>query len=164
MKVCRLVAERVVAGEELAELAPHVAGCERCMRLVALPRQLATALEQDHDPGLGFSARMTVAARQRLAQRHRRRIAGGLAATVAAAAVAAFVMTRPSKQEEVADQQPTMQPDREDHRKPVAVEDSDLLQLVDMANTPRARKASAPWGRIQRPLKPYKQLVEGVTP
>ena len=157
---CRSVTERVALGEPLAELAEHVATCASCRQLVALPERLAAA-SHAADPGLGFSARMTVAARHRIAARHRRRTAGVLAATVAAGVVGVFAMTRaPSEpQHPAALDLPTRPAER-----PVVLDESDLADLIRLADTKRARRASAPWGRIQKPLTPYMKLVKGVTP
>ena len=160
MTACSSVAERVVLEEPLAELAAHVATCSRCRRLVAMPEQLAGRPRAALDPGLGFSARMTSAAQQRIAIRRRRRIATTLAATVAACVVGVFVVTRPPNEpHQTAAIAPPIHADQ-----PVVIEDSDLADLVRLADTWRARRASAPWGRIHKPLAPYIKLVKGVTP
>ena len=163
MTACSTVAERVVLEEPLAEFAEHVATCSRCRRLVAMPEQLAGRPRAALDPGLGFTARMTAAAQQRIAIRRRRRVVATLAATVAACAVGVFVVTRPQYEPEphpaAALEQPIQAVDQ-----PVVIEDSDLADLVRLADTRRARRASAPWGRIQKPLAPYIKLVKGVTP
>jgi hypothetical protein len=38
------------------------------------------------------------------------------------------------------------------------------VQLVNLSDTKRAARESARWGRIRKPLRPYIQLVKGVTP
>ena len=73
MSPCDLVSERIALGEPLAELDEHVSSCTRCQRLVAMPAQLG-ATRHSVDPGLGFSARMTVGAQHRL-------VVGGAAAS-----------------------------------------------------------------------------------
>jgi hypothetical protein len=165
---CESVTERVALGEPLRELADHVATCGRCQRLTAMPGRLA-AVAARPDPGLGFSARMTIGAQQRFAVRRKRRIAATAATAVAAAAVTVFVVTRTPAQDaptrapvagDVPKQdQPTMQDE-----KPAVLGDSDLVDLVRLADTKRAGRERAPWGRIQRPLAPYIQLVKGVAP
>lgn len=154
---CETVAERVALGEPLAELDEHVSSCERCQRLVAVTAQLG-ATKHAVDPGLGFSARMTVGAQHRIAVRRRRRIAVGLAATVAAGMVGLFAFTRDAAQETqpvqpaVAENLPI-----EEH---VEIEADDLAALVDLADTKRSSRLSAHWARIYKPLEPYRQLVE----
>lgn len=159
---CDAVAERVALGEPLAELDEHVSSCERCRRVVAMPGVLAGATRHSVDPGLGFSARMTVGAQHRIVVRRRRRIAAGLAATVAAGMFGVFVITREpeaqqaQQQPAVAEQLPTDET--------MTLDESDLEALVEMADTKRSRRLGAHWARIQRPLAPYKQLLEGEAP
>ena len=161
--VCETVAERIVLGESLGDLAGHVATCSRCKRVVALPSRIAAATERP-DPGLGFSARMTIGAQNKLVVRRRRRVAAGAAGAVAAAAVAVFALTRSptttveESKRDVALEMPKV------IEAPVAVQESDLAGLVRLADTKRATRAAAPWGRIRRPLAPYVQLVKGVAP
>lgn len=156
---CDLVTERVALGEPLGMLEQHVATCESCAKLALVPSQIATATERP-DPGLGFSARMTIGAQHKLAVRRRRRIAGTAAASMCAAAIGVFVATRsPSGPETApgvtnADKKP----------QPEIITDAELAGLVHLADTDRAMRVSAPWGRIQKPLAPYIKLVKGVTP
>jgi len=163
LPTCDLVIERVALGEPLGALADHVATCDGCRRLTAMPGQLATAAERP-DPGLGFTARMTVAARHRLAVRRRRRIAGTAAAAVAACAVGVFALTRSPASSEDRSTAAVETPAPTVDDKPIAIGDTELAGLVRLADTHRARRISAPWGRIQRPLAPYIQLVKGVAP
>jgi hypothetical protein len=156
---CEVVAERVALGEPVGDLQAHIATCRRCERLVAMPAQIATATSRP-DPGLGFSARMTIGAQQRLVVRRRRRIAGTSAAAVAVAAIGVFVLTRTSPEPE---RTVAIEPQKPEET-PIAIGNSDLAGLVRMADTHRARRASAKWGRIQRPIAPYIQLVKGVEP
>jgi hypothetical protein len=163
---CESVIERVALGEPLRELADHVARCGRCQRLIAMPKQLATVSARP-DPGLGFSARMTIGAQHRFAVRRKRRIAATAASAVAAAAVTVFFVTRnPAPQDEprpVAVEAPKQEPINHNET-PAAVGDADLEDLVRLADTKRARRESAPWGRIKKPLAPYIKLVKGVAP
>ena len=160
MSTCDTVAERIALGEPLAELDEHVSSCERCQRIVAMPGQLG-ATRHSVDPGLGFSARMTVGAQHRLVVRRRRRIAAGLAATVAAGMIGVFAITRQPEMEQ-AQQSPAVA-----ENLPVVetttLDDGEVAFLVNVADTTRSSRHSAHWARIQRPLAPYKQLIEGVT-
>lgn len=152
MKSCDSVSERVALGEPLGELAAHVAGCARCQRTVALPAQLGHA-RHDIDPGLGFTARMTSGAQHRIVARRRHRIAAASGGTVAAAALAVFVLTRSPTPPQQAAVQPQDQT-------PTEIAPVEIGQLVRMADTKRSRRLSAHWARIQRPLAPYRALVQ----
>lgn len=156
--VCDAVVERIALDEPLGELAAHAAQCDRCQRTIALPGQLR-ATRHAIDPGLGFSARMTVAAQHRLGERRRRRLMASAGAAVALAAGAVFAVTRPPANEP----QPGVQPLVERPESPTA-EHRDLTFLIRASDTRRAARSSARWNRIERPLKPYVQLVKGVTP
>lgn len=155
---CDLVAERVALGEPLAELDEHVSSCERCQRLVAMPSALG-ATKHAIDPGLGFSARMTVGAQHRIVVRRRRRIAAGLAATVAAGTLGVFVLTRePATQEP--SQQPAVEAKLPEQEPTTTLDEEDAKALVELSDTKKSSRLSAHWARIQRPLAAYKQLVE----
>ena len=170
---CDQVAERVALGEPLGDAGEHAATCDRCKRLVALPVELG-ATHRDVDPGLGFSARMTAGAQQRIVVRRRRRIAGMSAAAVAAATLGVFVFTRDPARQQLAEQ-PSVdvtapatanQPDQDDPWNPdrePAESDEDLRALVQLANTDRSSKLSADWHRINQPLAPYRALLRGVS-
>ena len=159
---CDSVAERIALGEPLAELDEHVSSCARCKRVVAMPAQLG-GTRHSVDPGLGFSARMTVGAQHRIVVRRRRRIAAGLAATVAAGMIGILAFTREPEpapaqlQPAVAEQLPV--------EEPIVIDEPDLAALVELADTKRSRRLSAHWARIYKPLAPYRKLVEeGETP
>lgn len=168
-EVCESVTERVALGEPLGELRDHAASCERCRHTLAMPGRIAAAAERP-DPGLGFAARMTIGAQHKLVVRRRRRIVTTAGASVAAAALVAFVLTRSPA---VTDPEPNKAAIETKQKKtePVAkvddaelVGDEDIINLVNLADTRRAARASAPWGRIRKPLAPYVQLVKGVAP
>jgi hypothetical protein len=162
--VCNEVVERIALGEPLDDLASHVAECERCARVVAMPRQLAAA-HHAVDPGLGFSARMTVAAQQRIGERRRTRIVGTLAATVAVASLAVFAVSRGKADDQMPQKQAgEFQIGPDPDPTPVKLDDAEIAGLVHLADTRRARRVSAPWRKIEKPLKPYMKLVKGVTP
>jgi hypothetical protein len=169
LSLCDQVAERVALGEALGELAEHAESCTGCRSLVAISSKLG-AVHHAVDPGLGFTARMTVGAQQRIAVRYRRKLAVGLAATVAAGAFGVFVVTRspdepstklsrtePRKSDPQIKSNPPSEP-------PAAVEDADLAALVQLADVDRASRLSARWSHITKPLAPYKKLIKGVTP
>jgi hypothetical protein len=163
LSLCDQVAERIALGESLAELSDHAQTCSSCSPLVAMRGRLG-ASHHAVDPGLGFSARMTVGAQHLIAVRRRRRVAAGLAASVASGAFAVFLVTRPPNepavQPEVAAVPPMHEPSPpEEPATPTT--DEDLAALVQMADVHRASRLSARWGHIKKPLRPYKQLIEG---
>lgn len=168
LSLCDQVAERVALGEALGELAEHVESCTGCRGLVAMSSKLS-AVHHAVDPGLGFTARMTVGAQQRIAVRYRRKLAVGLAATVAAGAFGVFVVTRspdePSqKLSRTEPRKPDPQIKSNPPTEPTAVEDADLAALVQLADVDRTSRLSARWSHITKPLAPYKKLIKGVTP
>ena len=167
--LCDVVAERMALGEALAELSEHVSSCESCQGLVAVSNKLG-ASHHAVDPGLGFSARMTVGAQHLLGVRRRRRFAAGLAATVATGMFGVFVVARspestgPAPIDPTIAQpkpSPTMEQDKDAADAPA---DADLAALVDLAYTDRSSHMSAHWGHIKKPLSPYKKLLKGVLP
>ena len=170
---CDQVAERVALGEPLGDMGEHAATCERCKRLVALPVELG-ATHREADPGLGFSARMTAGAQHRIGVRRRQRIAGGLAAAVAATTLCVFALTRQHSQEPTiattpapTTPQPAIQKDDpwDTNNEPTTDEqgDEDVQSLVQLANTDRAMRLSADWESIQEPLSPYDRLLKRVS-
>jgi hypothetical protein len=166
LTMCESVTERVALGEPLGELRAHVEQCSRCKRTIAMPSRIAAAAERP-DPGLGFAARMTIGAQNKLVVRRRRRIVGTAGASMAVAALAAFVFTRsPSSTTTTPDRDPAVTPNRPvvEVETPIAVDNDDLVHLVNLADTKRAARESARWGRIRKPLAPYVQLVKGVEP
>jgi hypothetical protein len=171
---CNIVAERVALGEPLGDVADHAARCARCRRLAALPAELGE-IHRDVDPGLGFSARMTMGAQQRIRARRRMRVAGGLAATLAAAAAGLFIVTRtppevrtagtpppPAETRPAASQHDNPAPNKDPWRDRDAP-DPDVAALVDLARVERATHISAHWDRIEKPLAPYRVFAKGVT-
>jgi hypothetical protein len=171
LSMCDQVAERVALGEPLGELSEHAAGCSSCQGLARVSSRLAQA-HHAVDPGLGFSARMTMGAQHRIAVRRRRRLAAGLAATVAAGALGVIIVAHTP--EARLPGPVATQPPPEDHkaqvleRNPVedAASDADLAALVQLADTDRSSRLSARWRHIKKPLAAYKKLLneEGATP
>ena len=165
--LCDRVAERVALGEPLAELSDHVSDCAGCQGLVAVSDKLG-ATHHAVDPGLGFSARMTVGAQHLLGVRRRRRFAAGLAATVATGMFGVFVVAHspgaPGRVDTKPDvQRPTLKTEPTKDT-PTELGDADLAALVDLADTDRSSHLSARWGHIKKPLVPYKKLIKGVVP
>ncbi|HWO25166.1 MAG TPA: hypothetical protein VNO30_40785 [Kofleriaceae bacterium] len=161
---CDAVAERLALGESLEPLAAHIASCAGCTRLAAVPGQLGAA-RRAADPGLGFSARMTVGAQQLIAVRRRRRAALGLAATVAAGALGVVVFTRAPRGPvaPVVDDDGRPPPVVEMPRPPVAEDaPTDVEVLVNLADTGRSRRMRANWQEIEQPLAAYRTLVHRV--
>ncbi len=156
MTPCDRVAERIALGESLDEHTDHIASCTSCQRLVALSAQLG-ATKHAIDPGLGFSARMTVGAQQRIASRRRRQLAAGALTALAACGVFAFLAMRGPDRPAVATQGVQSNPQQ---RREI---DPDVASLVHLARAERVH-VSARWGAIEKPLKPYRKLLEGVTP
>jgi hypothetical protein len=156
---CDAVAERLALGESLEPLAEHIASCAGCTRLVEMPRRIGAA-RHELDPGLGFAARMTAGAQHRIAVRRRRRVAAGLAATVAAGALGVVVFTR---QPGGPLSMPAMEPPRlVEEPRPAPVEAGDIEVLVNLADTHRSARLSANWKELERPLGAYRKLVEEV--
>jgi hypothetical protein len=167
LSVCDQVAERVALGEPLGEHAEHAEGCASCKDLIAMSSKLG-ATRHAVDPGLGFTARMTVGAQHRIAARRRQRLAVGLAATVVSGAFGVFVVTRTPEVSSPAivrpvpqlETPPTRDPwDSETEAQPTD-EDADLAMLVDYSDVERSARVSANWKHITRPLAAYKRLVK----
>lgn len=169
--VCDQVTERVALGDALGELTEHAATCPRCQRLARVSEALG-AMHREVDPGLGFSARMTVGAQHRIAVRRRRRLAAGLATTVATGALGVFLVTRsPTLEHPLATERPKppdpalrTTPPVDNDNPPTTAEDADLAALVQLADVERSSRLSAKWTHIKKPLAPYKKLIKGVTP
>lgn len=164
--MCDQVAERLALGEPLGDLSEHVSGCAGCQGLVAVSGRLA-GTHHAVDPGLGFSARMTVGAQHRLGVRRRRRLAAGLAVSVATGMFGVFLVAhhpagpdrpQPTVQTRPHEPRPEPQPARE------PVDDDDLAALAQLADVDHASRVSADWGYIEKPLAPYKKLVKGDVP
>lgn len=159
--ICDQVAERVALGESLGELAGHAMTCASCQGLLAVSSQLSAA-HHDVDPGLGFTARMTVGAQHRLAVRRRRKLAVGFAATVACGAFGVFVVTHtpadPGTPVATGHAPSRAEPDDS----PASADE--LTSLVQLADVDHNRQISADWSSVEAPLTPYKKLLKGVTP
>jgi hypothetical protein len=166
--MCNRVAERLALGEPLGDLSEHVSSCASCQGLVTVSGRLA-ATHHAVDPGLGFSARMTVGAQHRIGVRRRRRLAAGLAVSVATGMFGVFLVAHhPAGSTEAP--RPTMKnPSREPEPPPREApretpSDDDLAALAQLADVDHASRLSADWRHIEKPLAPYKKLVKGVVP
>jgi len=163
--LCDLVLERLAVGEPLRDdEAAHVARCVDCARLAGVPRLLA-ATAQEPEPAPGFSARMQVGARGRLAARRRNRVA--LSALAAAAVVLAGigVFTRPTeKLSEVGairtleEQEPRPQPPSPVER-PATTTEQVIRDLVYTSDIDRVLEDGADWDEITKPLSPYRAVL-----
>jgi len=165
---CDLVAERLALGEPIAELDAHTATCERCKRLLALPASLAKT-GHAADPGIGFSSRVAAGAPHRITVRRRNRVVLASAMSVAAAAMMVLVATHRTSDPGVAFQMPSLNEYKpavmppHDPWRPREV-DPDVRALVDLADVDHDLHFSANWGRIEKPLRPYKAVLEGKEP
>ena len=161
--MCDQVAERLALGEPLGDLSEHVAGCASCQGLVTVSGQLA-ATRHAVDPGLGFSARMTVGAQHRLGVRRRRRLAAGLAVSVATGMFGVFLVAHHpaalDAQKPIM-QDPALKRDKPEPSRREPVSDDDLAALAQLADVDHASRLSANWRHIEKPLAPYKKLVKG---
>lgn len=166
---CDVVAERVALGEPLGDVAEHAATCARCRRLAALPTEIG-AMKSEVDPGLGFAARMTAGAQHRIVVRRRRRVAAAAVSAVTAASLLTFALTRRTEQStqtaqpaaDLGSQERDPWEARNDNADDS--ETDDARALVRLADTERSTRFTANWRDIQKPLKPYRTLVQGVQP
>ena len=158
---CDTVAELIALGEPLGETAEHAATCEHCKAIVALPVELA-GTHRTVDPGLGFSARMTAGAQHRIVARRRRRIASGVALATVAATFGVVLMTR--HPDDAAPLPATADQLKTDPAPDPAEVAADSRMLIHLADTDRSSHLSAHWGRIEKPLRPYRSILKGLTP
>lgn len=161
---CDKVTEAVALGDGLEAHAAHVEGCATCRATIATAARL-TGTRAAAEPAVGFSARMTVGAQHRFDTRRRRRIVGGIGGAVAAAALGVVVVTR-APANESASQPAVMAVDHhtDDAKDPPpdpAADDAALATLVRLSDTEHNRHLSARWGKIERPLAPYRALLKG---
>jgi hypothetical protein len=167
MSTCEVVLDRLAAGEPLGpEEETHVASCVDCARLSRVPGLLASTAREP-DPGPGFSTRMQVAARGRLAVRKRQRVALTAVAAVAVASAAFLAFSRPTHT--VGQQPGAIRTAREWEPQPqpgpVAEhpkEGSDaqlVVDLVRVAHVDSSLRGEAHWKSITKTLEPYRALL-----
>ena len=154
MSRCSSVAEALVMGEPLsADDQGHVESCEACRRLTALPGLLAASAKGE-PPRPGFSARMMVAARDRLAQRRRRRFATFTLAVAAAGASAVVVDRRL-----VRDRANTPAIDPQTRTTPLDPDLRQELESLQFSSFDRAMEPAVPWDEIEAPVRNYGALL-----
>ncbi len=164
---CDHVTERLAAGEPLtANDHAHVASCVDCAAMARVPALLA-AVAREPEPEPGFSARMTVAARGRLAARKRNRIAATGLAAACAFAVAGVAVTRtnardpqPDATQTLSEQEPQPRPPPVAER-PATSRDEIVLRLVRASDVEGSLEGVAPWDELTAPLIPYRALLQG---
>jgi len=163
---CEVILDRLAAGESLGEDgAAHVASCVDCARLAKVPGLLAATVREP-EPGPGFSSRMQIGARGRIAARRRQRIALVSVATVAVAAAAVLAYVRPNHHTElnqgairtaVDDEHTPQPPPAAEHPR---ISDADLTaDLVRVSNPTRTIRGEANWNDIPRPLAAYRAVL-----
>lgn len=190
MAPCDVVAERLALDEPLAELTQHADDCPRCQGLLAAQRSLTAGRRGDATPAHGFASRMTVAANQRLAVRHRRRVAGYAMLSAAVAALVTFVVMRdPAKASQppaVGASQPVEPGPEEALRDPwkaPAEEPREMRDEPSPPDEPSPEESSGPddeayllrvlsqtsdaplsadWKKIEAPLSRYDHLLQQV--
>jgi hypothetical protein len=167
--LCDEVTERVALGESLGDLAEHAATCESCLPILAVSAKLG-ATRHAVDPGLGFSARMTIGAQHRLVVRRRRRLATGFAVSVATGALGVFLVTHTPAMQPIVTA-PTsgheQRPPSDDNSPTPDVAtggEADLAALAVGADADVAPRLSARWSHVKKPLAAYKKLLKAVTP
>jgi multisubunit Na+/H+ antiporter MnhG subunit len=174
MTPCDHVAERLAMGEPLGDLDAHVATCPACTGLVRMPQMFAVTAHAA-EPAPGFSARMTVCARGRIAARRRNRMAVMTAAAAAVFLVGGSVATREPARPLHGAMRPLLEMtplDRSVAERPVAEQPSDDLPatsddelaaaLVRLADVDGALVPAADWSRVEAPLAPYRILLSSL--
>jgi hypothetical protein len=164
MSPCDHVLDRFAAGEALtADEQAHVTACVDCARLARVPGLLAAAAREP-EPGPGFSARMQVGARGRLAARRRNRVALVAFATAAVVTAGTLAFTRPTK--DVSNPSAILSTEQREPqpRPPVVAEtpisDDDVAAgLVRVSDTEQVLAGEADWSDITRSLEPYRALL-----
>lgn len=164
--LCETVLERFATGDPLSDdEAAHVARCVDCARLARVPRLLATAA-QEPAPAPGFSTRMEVGARARLAQRKRRRVAMTGAAAAAVLVAGGLAVTRPADRvtepaalytAEELERAPLPPPSTLE--RPATSAEQLVLHLVRVSDVDAALAPAADWPAIAEPLDPYRALL-----
>lgn len=148
MTRCNLVAGAVASGEPLTDAErEHLKGCPDCAALVALPSALARS-SRGAEPGLGFSARMQVGARARIATRRRRRVTASLLGTVAAAAVIFFGVQRLQRDPHAA----VASRPAASNRTASPEESARARAFLERTRFDRAMKPAGPWREVEADL------------
>jgi hypothetical protein len=159
---CETVAELIATGEPLGEHAEHAATCARCKAIAALPLELAST-HREIDPGLGFSARMTAGAQHRIGVRRKQRLAVGIGLSTIAATFGVVLLTRQPSDDVAVTPPPPATADQPRADEPGEIA-ADTQMLIHYADVDRSSHLSAHWGRIEKPLRPYRNVLKGLTP
>jgi hypothetical protein len=162
---CNLVLERLATGEALsAEESAHVTRCVDCARLAGVPGLLA-ATAQEPEPSPGFSSRMQIGARHRLAVRRRNRVAMTTLAAAAVVVAGVGVFTRPTAEltevgavRSLEEQEPRPQPPPPLER-PATSTEKIILDLVYTSDIDRVLQQGANWDEVTHPLSPYDAVL-----
>jgi|RhiMetdeSRZDD1v2_1073273.scaffolds.fasta_scaffold1139373_2 hypothetical protein len=165
MSVCEQVLDRIALGEPLsAEETDHAARCVDCARLTHMPRLLA-ATAQEPEPNPGFSARMQIGARRRIAVRRRNRIALTTFAAAAVVFAGVGVFTRPTERltevgamRSLEEQEPMPRPPPPVER-PATSTEKLILDLIHTSDVDRVLQDGADWDEVTRPLSPYRAVL-----
>jgi len=162
---CEHITERLAAGEALtADDQAHVTACVDCARLARVPGLLA-AVAREPEPAPGFSARMNVGARGRLAARRRNRVVATGLAAACTFAIAGVAMTRTGHREPQPDAVRTLSEQEPQPRPPPVAErpatskDELVLRLVEASHVNDSLQGTAPWDELSTPLVPYRALL-----
>jgi hypothetical protein len=162
---CNLVLERLATGEVLsAEESAHVTRCVDCARLAGVPGLLA-ATAQEPEPSPGFSSRMQIGARHRLAVRRRNRVAMTTLAAAAVVVAGVGVFTRPTAEltevgamRSLEEQEPRPRPPPPLER-PATSTEKIILDLVHTSDIDRVLEQGANWDEVTHPLSPYDAVL-----
>ena len=165
---CNLVLDRLASGEALsAEESAHVTRCVDCARLAGVPGLLA-ATAQEPEPSPGFSSRMQIGARHRLAVRRRNRIALTTFAAAAVVLAGVGVVTRPTAEltevgavRSLEEMEPRPQPPPPVER-PATSTEKIILDLVHTSDIDRVLEQGANWDDVTQPLSPYRTVLAKV--
>lgn len=171
MKRCTQLADSLVTGEPLSDAErAHLARCADCARLELAARRVgATATAAEAGPG--FSSRMVVGARARMATRRRNRAVGFGLATVVAAAATVLVVTN-LRDRAAPERDPVVTRPAGDDPTPPApgepdeglgddagITDDELRELVGDARLSRALAPTADWDHIEAPVRHYRAVL-----
>ena len=170
--ICNQVAARLASDEELGEdLRGHVEACDDCAALLAIPRGIGeiSTCRSKHEPGPGFTSRVSRSAFRTLDRRRRVRVAGmATAAACACAMVVGAVTWRVSASSSASSDQQVMAASGAIGGEPAAAADTDttaVAELVSLYDVESALSYRADWDYIQEPLEPMWLLTgEGDLP
>lgn len=166
MKRCTQLAEAIVSGEPLSDDdRAHLTTCADCTRLAAMPR-LVAATATAPEPGPGFSSRIVVGARERVAGRRRQRVIGFGLATAVAAGAAVMIVRHDDGGGRARAVATSERPAGGDTTGPLpdpppgdGITDDELRELVSGDSLSQAMTPSADWADIETPLTSYRAVL-----